>query len=125
MSIRSLDHVVLTCRDIGATVGFYTALGMREERFGEGRIALRFGDQKLNLHQAGAEFDPHARVPEPGSADLCFLLEPGSDPEALARATGRPVELGPVARDGAAGPLRSVYLRDPDGNLVELSLVEA
>jgi catechol 2,3-dioxygenase-like lactoylglutathione lyase family enzyme len=118
MAIRALDHLVLTVADLEATLAFYERLGMRAETFGDGRRALRFGEQKLNLHVAGQEFQPHARVPAPGSADLCFLVD--GDPEAAA--AGLEIELGPVERTGATGPLRSVYLRDPDGNLVELSM---
>ncbi|MGE0027209.1 MAG: VOC family protein [Thermoleophilia bacterium] len=124
MRLRGLDHVVLTVRDPGRTVAFYAALGAMEVRFGEGRRALEIGRQRINLHVAGAEFDPHARTPAPGSGDLCLLLD-GTVDEAvaeLARA-GIPVEVGPVPRTGAAGPLRSVYVRDPDGNLVELAQV--
>jgi catechol 2,3-dioxygenase-like lactoylglutathione lyase family enzyme len=125
VQISSLDHLVLTVADIEATAAFYEALGMRRETFGEGRVALRFGDQKLNLHPAGAEIAPHAANPTRGSADLCFLVEgtPESLAESLARANV-PVELGPVARTGAVAPLRSLYVRDPDGNLVELSFAE-
>jgi catechol 2,3-dioxygenase-like lactoylglutathione lyase family enzyme len=120
--IRSLDHLVLTVADIDATVRFYESLGMRRETFGAGRIALRFGDQKLNLHRAGAELAPHAARPTCGSADLCFLVEDSLEEvaESLARADV-PVELGPVARTGATSALNSLYVRDPDGNLVELS----
>jgi catechol 2,3-dioxygenase-like lactoylglutathione lyase family enzyme len=122
MSIRSLDHLVLTVADIDATIRFYEALGMRRETFGEGRVALRFGDQKLNLHQAGAEVVPHAAHPTRGSADLCFLVSDALDTVAAALARADiPVELGPVARTGATSPLASLYVRDPDGNLVELS----
>jgi catechol 2,3-dioxygenase-like lactoylglutathione lyase family enzyme len=122
--VRSLDHLVLTVADIDRTVAFYELLGMRRETFGDGRVALRFGDQKLNLHRAGAEFAPHAARPTPGSADLCFLGEDSLDEvaEALARA-GVAVELGPVPRTGATTALTSLYVRDPDGNLVELSQV--
>jgi catechol 2,3-dioxygenase-like lactoylglutathione lyase family enzyme len=122
MGIATLDHLVLTVADLDATVAFYERLGMRAEAFGGGRIALRFGDQKINLHPAGAEFQPHALHPVPGSADLCFLID-GSLAEvarALAEA-GAPVELGPVEREGAVGAMDSLYVRDPDGNLVELS----
>jgi catechol 2,3-dioxygenase-like lactoylglutathione lyase family enzyme len=95
---------------------------MRAEVFGGDRLALRFGAQKLNLHRAGAEIEPHARVPASGSADLCFLLDGDlDDAERELRAVGIPIELGPVERTGATGPIRSLYLRDPDGNLVELS----
>ena len=126
MRITALDHLVLTVDDIDATVAFYEHLGMRAETFGEGRLALRFGGQKINLHRAGAEFEPHARRPLPGSADLCFLV--GGSLEEVARAlaaAGVAVELGPVAREGAAGQLASLYVRDPDGNLVELSRARA
>ena len=86
MRIAALDHLVLTVADLGATVAFYERLGMRAEEFGGGRLALRFGDQKINLHQAGAEFLPHALRPVPGSADLCFLIEGSLDDVALALA---------------------------------------
>ncbi len=122
MRIRSLDHLVLTVADIDATARFYEALGMERETFSAGRTAMRFGDQKLNLHEAGAEIAPHAEHPTRGSADLCLLVdrEVGEIAGELA-AAGVPVELGPVRRSGAAFPLESVYVRDPDGNLVELS----
>lgn len=122
MRVLSLDHLVLTVADVEATVAFYTALGMERVRFGEGRTALVFGSQKINLHAAGAEIAPHARIPTRGSADLCLLVD--TDPAPLAdhlRAKGIAVELGPVPRTGAAGPLTSVYVRDPDGNLIELA----
>jgi catechol 2,3-dioxygenase-like lactoylglutathione lyase family enzyme len=122
MRIRALDHLVLTVADPDATVAFYERLGMRREVFGDGRLALRFGDQKLNLHRAGAEIEPHAAAPTPGSADVCLLVDgPLAGAEAELARHGIPVELGPVERTGATGPLRSLYLRDPDGNLVELS----
>ncbi len=123
MPIRSLDHLVLTVADVEETVRFYEALGMRREVFGEGRVALRFGDQKLNLHRAGAEVAPHAAHPTRGSADLCFLVSESLDEVArsLARA-GIAVELGPVPRTGATFAIDSLYVRDPDGNLVELSI---
>jgi catechol 2,3-dioxygenase-like lactoylglutathione lyase family enzyme len=120
--IRSIDHLVLTVADVEATVAFYERLGMRREVFGKDRIALLFGGQKLNLHLACAEITPHARRPTPGSADLCFLVEGRvEDVAAELAAAGVPIELGPVERTGAQGAIRSVYLRDPDGNLVELS----
>jgi catechol 2,3-dioxygenase-like lactoylglutathione lyase family enzyme len=122
MRIASLDHLVLTVADIDATVAFYESLGMRGETFGDGRRALRFGEQKINLHAAGAEFEPHALRPATGSADLCFLIEGslGDAARALAEA-GVEIELGPVERLGAIGTIESLYVRDPDGNLVELS----
>jgi catechol 2,3-dioxygenase-like lactoylglutathione lyase family enzyme len=122
MRIRSLDHIVLTCAAPEATVAFYERVGMTREEFAGGRLALRFGDQKLNLHQAGAEFRPHAATPLPGTADLCLLVE-GSIEAVVERLAevGITIEEGPVDRTGAIGPLRSVYVRDPDGNLVEFS----
>jgi catechol 2,3-dioxygenase-like lactoylglutathione lyase family enzyme len=120
--IRSLDHLVLTVSNPDATIAFYERLGMRREDFGDGRLALRFGDQKLNIHQAGRPIQPHARRPTPGSADLCLLVEGTLDAaERELEQAGVAFELGPVERTGATGPIRSLYLRDPDGNLVELS----
>jgi catechol 2,3-dioxygenase-like lactoylglutathione lyase family enzyme len=122
--VESLDHLVLTVRDIDATVAFYTRhLGMREEVFGpERRRALVFGRQKINLHQAGREFEPKAERPVPGSGDLCFLTaRPVEEVAAALEAAGVSVETGPVAKTGARRPLLSVYLRDPDGNLIEIS----
>jgi catechol 2,3-dioxygenase-like lactoylglutathione lyase family enzyme len=122
MRIAALDHLVLTVADPEATVAFYERLGMRAETFAGGRLALRFGSQKVNLHRAGAEFEPHARQPVAGSADFCLLVEgPLEDVGRELAEAGIPVELGPVERTGAEGPIRSLYLRDPDGNLVELS----
>jgi catechol 2,3-dioxygenase-like lactoylglutathione lyase family enzyme len=124
--IERLDHLVLTVADIEATVAFYECvLGMRPERFGEGRVALRFGEQKLNLHQARREFDPKALRPTPGSADLCFITSAPLQTiqAALARANVT-VEEGPVQRTGALGPIRSLYFRDPDGNLLEISVYD-
>lgn len=114
MKIESLDHLVLTVRDLDATVAFYERLGMRHVEFAPGRHALAFGAQKLNLHVAGREFEPKATEPTPGSADLCFLVDELD-------AAGLDVIEGPVERTGATGTIRSVYVRDPDGNLVELS----
>ncbi|MEM1385374.1 MAG: VOC family protein [Pseudomonadota bacterium] len=121
--IQSLDHLVLTVADLDATIRFYTrALGMKAVTFGEGRRALSFGAQKINLHKAGAEFEPRATHPRPGSADLCFLTDrPLSAVAAHLQAEGVAVELGPVARTGATGPISSLYLRDPDGNLIEIA----
>jgi catechol 2,3-dioxygenase-like lactoylglutathione lyase family enzyme len=122
MRVAGLDHLVLTVADLDATITFYERLGMRREEFGDGRLALRFGDQKLNLHRAGAEFTPHAARPVPGSADVCLLVEGTLDEvERELREAGIAIELGPVDRTGALGPLRSLYVRDPDGNLVELA----
>lgn len=123
MQIDAIDHLVLTVRSVPASVAFYTGvLGMRETRFGDGRVAVAFGASKLNLHTAGHEHAPHAAHPTPGSADVCLLTAtPLNDVVAHLAAHGIAVECGPVERTGARGPLRSVYVRDPDGNLVELS----
>jgi catechol 2,3-dioxygenase-like lactoylglutathione lyase family enzyme len=121
--IAGLDHLVLTVRDLAATVRFYVdGLGMELREFAGGRKALHFGVQKINLHVAGREFEPKADQPTPGSADLCFLTERPLDEVArhLDR-LGHPVIEGPVARTGAQGPIVSIYLRDPDGNLIELA----
>jgi catechol 2,3-dioxygenase-like lactoylglutathione lyase family enzyme len=123
MKIDRLDHLVLTVKDIETTIEFYTTLlGMESVSFGEGRRALRFGQQKLNLHRADAPFKPHAREPLPGTADLCLIAAtPLRDViDELSRA-GVPIEEGPVARTGAVGEIVSVYFRDPDGNLIEVS----
>jgi catechol 2,3-dioxygenase-like lactoylglutathione lyase family enzyme len=121
--IDHLDHLVLTVASIEATCDFYArALGMQVETFGEGRKALRFGDQKINLHQAGREFEPKALRPTPGSADLCFIAAtPLEEVTADLQRLGIAIEEGPVPRTGATGPIRSVYLRDPDANLIEIS----
>ena len=125
--LSRLDHLVLTVADIAATIAFYeNVLGMRPQQFttarGEVRQALSFGNQKINLHQAGAEFEPKAKTPLPGSADLCFLTQtPLTEWQTHLSAQGVAVLLGPVPRIGATGPLTSIYIRDPDGNLIEIS----
>ncbi len=123
MRIERIDHLVLTVRDLEATCRFYeSVLGMQREVFGEGRTALRFGTQKINLHQAGKEFEPKALHPVPGSADLCFITT--SAPEETlehVRAHGIEIVAGPVAKIGALGAMESVYIRDPDGNLIEIA----
>jgi catechol 2,3-dioxygenase-like lactoylglutathione lyase family enzyme len=122
--IDRLDHLVLTVADLARTTDFYVrGLGMREETFGAGRPALLFGCQKLNLHEAdGAPILPRAAQPAPGTADLCLIAaRPLAEVEAHLRHEGFEIELGPVPRTGAAGPIRSLYLRDPDGSLVEVS----
>jgi catechol 2,3-dioxygenase-like lactoylglutathione lyase family enzyme len=121
--IRHLDHLVLTTRDRDRCVEFYTrVLGMRLETFGPGRIAFRFGDQKINLHEAGREFEPEAQQPTPGALDLCFLTAEPLDGVIRRMETGGiPIEAGPVPRTGATGPIRSIYVRDPDGNLIEIA----
>lgn len=123
MKIDGLDHLVLTVASIEASIAFYAGvLGMAAVSFGEGRRAVAFGRQKINLHPASAPIRPHAERPQPGSADLCFLTATPLE-EVLARlaASGVAVEEGPVPRTGATGPIRSVYCRDPDGNLVEIA----
>ncbi|WP_336158566.1 VOC family protein [Amycolatopsis sp. VC5-11] len=124
MRIDRLDHLVLTVADLGATVDFYTrVLGMTEVTFGAGRKALAFGASKINLHEAGHEFEPRADRPTPGSADLCLITADSLEQVVEDLAThGVPVEEGPVDRTGATGPIRSVYFRDPDRNLIEVSV---
>ena len=123
MYIDRIDHLVLTVRDIDATCTFYThVLGMRVVTFEAGRTALAFGSQKINLHQAGREFEPKALQPTPGSGDLCFITNvPLDEVIAHVHSCGVAIEEGPVSRSGATGLLESIYLRDPDGNLVEIS----
>ncbi|MFD2469143.1 VOC family protein [Amycolatopsis silviterrae] len=124
MRIDRLDHLVLTVADLAATVDFYTrVLGMTEVTFGAGRKALTFGTSKINLHEAGHEFEPKAERPTPGSADLCLITADTLEQVvADLAAAGVPVEEGPVDRTGATGPIRSVYFRDPDQNLIEVSV---
>ncbi|MEU9025408.1 VOC family protein [Actinomadura sp. NPDC048394] len=123
MRIDRLDHLVLTVADIDATVDFYTrVLGMEAVVFGAGRRALAFGTSKINLHEAGREFEPKAARPSPGSADLCLIVDgPLGDVVADLERHAVPIEEGPVERTGATGPITSVYVRDPDRNLIELS----
>ncbi|HEX5202710.1 VOC family protein [Paractinoplanes rhizophilus] len=121
--ISHIDHLVLTVADVPRTVDWYRrVLGMRHVTFAGGRHALTFGRQKLNLHQAGRELEPKAARPVPGSADLCLITTvPLTEVQAHLRDCGVRVELGPVARTGAAGPITSVYIRDPDDNLIEIA----
>jgi catechol 2,3-dioxygenase-like lactoylglutathione lyase family enzyme len=120
--IDHLDHLVLTVANIDASVAFYTSrLGMELITFGN-RKALRFGEQKINLHQSGMEFEPKAVRPTPGSADLCFITKtPLEQVISHLKARDCAIELGPVPRDGARGEMLSIYLRDPDLNLIEIS----
>ena len=123
MQIEQLDHLVLTVQDIERTCEFYRrVLGMQIVTFGGDRRALQFGRQKINLHQVGHEFEPKALRPTAGSADLCFITATPLD-EVIAHlhACNVTIEAGPVARTGALGPTRSVYLRDPDNNLIEIA----
>jgi catechol 2,3-dioxygenase-like lactoylglutathione lyase family enzyme len=120
--IDHLDHLVLTVANIEATADFYTsALGMELVTL-NGRKALRFGKQKINLHQAGNEFEPKAAHPTPGSGDLCFITKaPLEDVISHLTSIHSAIESGPVDRSGAVGKMRSIYLRDPDANLIEIS----
>ncbi len=123
MQIDSLDHLVLTAQDIQTTCEFYShVLGMQVVTSAEGRMALQFGNQKINLHQAGKEFDPKAQHPTPGSADLCFLTSvPLEQVIVHLQSCNVSLLMGPVERTGATKPLMSLYFRDPDGNLLEIS----
>ncbi len=123
MNIKNIDHIVLTVKDIDVTVAFYeSVLGMVAERFGEDRVALKFGSQKINLHKQGYELEPKANQPVPGSEDLCFIIE-GKLEAAMEHVKNRGVEIleGPVERTGATGKIISFYFRDPDKNLIELA----
>ena len=123
MLINRIDHLVLTVDDIDRTIAFYVGvLGMTETTFRSDRKALTFGTSKINLHQRGCEYEPKALTPTPGSADMCLIV---GDPIDLVvtelNAAGIAIEEGPVERTGAQGPIVSVYIRDPDANLIELS----
>lgn len=123
MNVNRLDHLVLTVANIDVTVDFYRrVLGMEAITFGTGRTALRFGTSKINLHEAGKEFEPKALRPTPGSADMCLIVD-DNIATVIAEVTGAgiTIEEGPVDRTGATGPIVSCYLRDPDQNLIELS----
>ena len=123
MEVDHLDHLVLTVKDIPTTVEFYeTVMGMQQTSFGEGRFALTFGNQKINLHQRGQEFEPKAAQVQTGSADLCFIIKTPVE-DAIKHLQSQRVEIieGPVRRTGALGKLTSAYFRDPDGNLIEVS----
>src|SRR5687768_8011206 len=122
--IRTFDHVVITTRNLERCLDFYTrVLGMKVERYGQNRIALKFGDHKFNVHPPGFEAGIKARRPTPGSLDLCFLADCALE-DVIARLEQHkiPIEQGPVTRTGACFPIRSVYVRDPDDNLVEISV---
>ena len=123
IAIDRIDHIVLTVFDIERTIDFYTrVLGMEPVTFAGGRRALSFGRQKLNLHQAGREYEPKALRPAPGAIDLCFIATTPLE-HVIASLKGANVSIieGPVPKTGALGPMSSVYFRDPDGNLVEVS----
>ena len=126
VSLERIDHIVFTVRDIAETCGFYArVLGMRVETYvydGVERRALHFGEQKINLHEAGKEFSPRAHRPAPGAIDICFITKTPID-EVVAHLSDCDVAIadGPGVRSGACGPMRSVYFRDPDQNLIEVS----
>ena len=120
--IESLDHLVLTVANVEATVALTSSWGCAARHSAMDKFALCFGDQKINLHQSGAEISPNAAIATPGSADLCFLVaDPVDDVLRALEGAGINVELRPVSRTGASGALTSIYIRDPDRNLVELS----
>jgi len=123
IAIDRIDHIVLTCFDVQRTLDFYEkVLGMEPVTFAGGRRGLAFGRQKFNLHQAGKEFEPKALKPAPGAIDLCLITNtPLDDVAAHLKANGVAIIEGPVQKTGATGPILSVYFRDPDGNLVEVS----
>jgi len=123
MTLEKLDHLVLPVSDIDAIAMFYTTcLGMEKRTFGDDRVALHFGDQKINLHPDGWDYEPKARVSVAGSADLCFIVsERVESLQTKLVHWGVEIIEGPVVRTGATGRLRSIYIRDPDGNLIELS----
>lgn len=123
ITINHFDHLVLTVTNLEKTIQFYTeVLGMERVIFGNGRYALAFGAHKINLHQAGREFEPKAHHPTAGSADICLIVQqPLTEVLAHLSACQVPVVEGPVPRTGASGPIVSVYIRDPDQNLIELS----
>lgn len=123
MKISHLDHLVLTVSNIETTCHFYqTVLGFDVITFKGNRKALKFGNQKINLHQQGNEFEPKALQPTPGSADLCFISDtPISEVVAHLNQLNIQIEEGPIERTGAMHPILSVYIRDPDQNLIEIS----
>jgi len=123
MEISKLDHFVLTVKDVDKTVLFYeSVMGMKKEVSGLGRVALKYGDQKINLHEFGHEVEPKANKPTPGSADLCFITTTPLK-KAMSHVVSCGVEIiaGPAERTGANGPIRSFYFRDPDQNLIEVA----
>jgi catechol 2,3-dioxygenase-like lactoylglutathione lyase family enzyme len=123
ISIDRIDHIVITANDVERTLDFYQrVLGMEPITFAGGRRGLAFGRQKINLHQAGREYEPKALKPNPGSMDLCFITEtPLEEVIAQLKSQGVAIAEGPVPKTGALGPMTSVYFRDPDGNLIEVS----
>jgi catechol 2,3-dioxygenase-like lactoylglutathione lyase family enzyme len=123
MRIDRIDHIVITAFDVERTLDFYSkVMGMEPITFAGGRRGLAFGKQKINLHQSGREFEPKALKPVPGSMDLCFITEtPLAEVISHLKSHGVAIAQGPVEKTGAQGPMMSVYFRDPDGNLIEVS----
>lgn len=123
MELTGIDHFVLTVADVETTCAFYSdVLGAEVVTFGEGRTAIQFGDQKINLHPAGNEFDPKAARPTPGAGDFCVTTDTDIETvERELREAGVEIIEGPVERAGAVGTVTSVYVRDPDDNLVEIA----
>lgn len=123
ISVNRIDHIVLTVKDIPNTINFYTkVMGMEKIVFGDNRVALEFGQHKINLHQLGHEFEPKAGNVQCGSADLCFIIDtPIAKATETLKALGINIIEGPVNRTGAKGPIVSLYFRDPDENLIEIS----
>ena len=126
-SLNAIDHFVLTVQDIEKSVGFYRdILGCPIITFGDNRFAVQIGSSKINLHQADSPIAPHASVPTCGSADFCLLTNSGVEEiKNFLQSKNIEIELGPVSRTGAAGPITSFYIRDPDGNLIEIATLEA
>jgi catechol 2,3-dioxygenase-like lactoylglutathione lyase family enzyme len=124
--IDHIDHIVLTTRDLEGCIRFYSeVLGMKLEKFAQGRLALKFGKQKINLHEWGKEFEPRAHVAAPGTLDLCFIASVSLE-KVMQKLLQEKIAIleGPVAKTGAMGPMQSVYVRDPDLNLVEISVYQ-
>ncbi len=123
MNVSNIDHIVLTVKNINVTASFYkSVLGMSIETFNQERIALKFGHQKINLHEYGNELKPKANKPLPGSGDLCFITKIKlEDAMKHVRSKGVRILEGPVARTGATGKILSFYIRDPDKNLIEIA----
>src|SRR6266851_7934948 len=126
VTIDRIDHLVITAFDVERTIDFYTqVLGMEAITFAGGRRGLAFGRQKINLHQAGREYEPKALKPTPGSVDVCFITQgPLDEVVEHVKACGVKIAEGPFEKTGALGPMQSIYFRDPDGNLIEVSAYE-